>query len=111
MRRSEASKDETLDSGGSAAVAHLGAALALIDGAQDAVGGEHAAAFTATRTALRALADEIIVEVIARALTAAQDEEREPTDDELANRHGVEGGIGYRTEPSMEDLLREKGDL
>lgn len=39
------------------------------------------------------------------------DEDREPTDDEIYNRHGMEGGIGYRTEPSMEDLLREKGDL
>lgn len=40
----------------------------------------------------------------------AETEDREPTDDELANRHGVEGGIGYRTEPTMEELLREKGD-
>lgn len=31
------------------------------------------------------------------------DEDREPTDDELANRHGVEGGIPYRVDDAMDE--------
>lgn len=50
-------------------------------------------------------------EALGAKMIAERETDQEPTDDEIYNRHGVEGGIGYPTEPSMEDLLRKKGDL
>lgn len=149
----EASKDETVE-GRIAAVAHLSAALALIDCAWDAITDEDvepdspeeqrwSRKIAWAREAMTEAADTLmepceianvlqtveetieargpapvdhalrahIVAALIDVRQAAKDDEREPTDDQLANRHGMEGGIGYRTEPSMEDLLREKGDL